>query len=247
MNNVLSSLTIFFLSVSLTSCIFFKDRDIESDEGIRREYYPDGKLHKEIVMKGGKETGAFREFFKSGDLFQEVVFVKGKREGIAKKYYEGGVLYEEVPYKEGMKHGILKRYRRTGELMSEVPYFQSHLCRGLREYTIDGKVKVRYPKIEFKEIDNLMLNGNFTLEISLSDDTKGNVEYYEGTLSKEGYIGNDASQVWEVKNGVGILKYNIQRGTFIMKEMKIIAKVKTVQGNYYITEGVHNLALERRF
>jgi hypothetical protein len=247
MKKPLYAISISLLSFSLVSCTFFKDRSEESDESIRREYYPDGKVHKEIVMRNGKETGSFKEYFKSGDLFQEVTFIKNKREGIAKKFYEGGVLYEEIPYKDGMKHGTLKRYRRSGELMSEVPYYDGHLCKGLKEYTIDGKVKVRYPTIQFKEIDNILLNGNFTLEISLSDGTKGNVEYFEGSLTKDGYIASDASPVWEIKNGIGKMKFNIQRGTFIMKEMKIIAKLKTVQGNYYITEGTHNLALERRF
>lgn len=238
---------LFILSVNLTSCVFLNNKNEHPDDGVRREYYPDGALHKEIEIKNGKESGSFKEYFKSGQLFQEMTFRNNKRSGVAKKYYESGVLYEEIPYEDGMKHGIVKRYRRTGELMSEVPYYKSFLCKGLKEYTIDGKLKVRYPEIIFKEIDNILVNGDFALKISLSDDTKGNVEYFEAELSKEGYIPADASPVWNTEKGIGTMRFNIQPGTFIMKEIKIIAKVRTVQGNYYITEGVHHLALENRY
>ncbi|RAW03384.1 toxin-antitoxin system YwqK family antitoxin [Pseudochryseolinea flava] len=221
-----------------------KDTRAVDDE--THEYYPDGTLYKETKMYAD-QTGFYKEYFKNGQLFQEVTFLRKKREGVAKKYYEHGGILEETPYFKGKKHGVVKRYRRTGELMAEIPYFESNLCKDLKEYTIDQKLKTRYPKIVFKEVDNLMTSGNFTLEIKLSDDTKGNVEYYEGVLTKEGYIGHDAAQLFDVKQGVAYMRMNLQPGMYIMKELNIIAKVKTAQSNYKILEGKYNLAIDRKF
>jgi hypothetical protein len=235
------------LLIILQSCSLFNNKEESSDKNVKRTYYPDGTLHKEIVMKDGKQTGSFREYFKNGKLFQEVSFVDNQREGLVKKYYDTGILYEETPYAQGKIHGIKKRYRRTGDLMSEVPYHEGNLCKGLKEYTTDGKVKQRYPKLVITAIDNILKNDTYILELSLSDGTKSNVEYFEGTLTDGKYIGDNAGQVWKVENGVGKMEYKVVSGMFIMEELHFIAKVKTVQGNYYITEANYHLAVENRF
>jgi hypothetical protein len=246
MNNRVLCGSLFVLLFTINSCSF-TNREESADKNIKRTYYPDGSLHKEILMKDGKQTGSYREYFKNGKLFQEVNFVNDQREGVVKKYYETGVLYQETPYLHSQIHGVQKKYRRSGGLMAEIPYHEGNLCKGLKEYTTDGKLKERYPNIVVTPIDNIMKDHRYILELSLSDGTKSGVEYYEGTLTDGKYIGDNAGKVWKVKNGVGKLEFKLSSGMFIMEEMHFIAKVKTFQGNYYITETTYHLAAENRY
>ncbi|WP_333821240.1 toxin-antitoxin system YwqK family antitoxin [Ohtaekwangia sp.] len=235
------------LSFVLYSCFPQKSSEASdnSNKDIRRKYYSDGTLHKEMVYKDGKQNGMAKEFFQSGKLFQEVPYQNGLREGIARRYYESGTLSQETPYHNDLMHGIQKKYRRSGDLMCEIPYYKGELCVGLKEYTTDGKLKKRYPSIVITPVDDILLNEMYTLRLKMSDGSKG-VEYYVGKLSEGGYIGNDARRIWEVINGEAEVNYPMPRGTFLMEEVNIIAKVKTSQSNYFITEAKFHLAIENR-
>jgi len=194
-------------------------------------------------MENGIMTGFYKSYYKSGGPFEEINFVKGKREGLAKKYYESGILCEATPYRKGMAHGIKKRYRRTGELMCEIPYYQSNLCKGMKEYSTDGTVKKRYPTIQFKPNREHLKDGTFILEISLSDGSLG-VEYFEGTLTKQGYIPWNAKLLKNVEGGIGKLVLNVPKKSYLAKEVHIIAKTKTMQSNYYIATATYDVFVE---
>jgi hypothetical protein len=79
----------------------------------------------------------------------------------------------------------------------------------------------------------------------MSDGSKG-VEYFVGRLAGNKYIGVEASRVFEVRDGVGEINFPMPRGSFIMEEVNIIARVKTSQSNYYITQNKFHLAIENR-
>jgi hypothetical protein len=216
------------------------------DANIRRTFYPDGKIHKEIVFNNGTKSGLSKEYYNNGQVFQQVNYVANLREGIAKRFYDTGVLSQETPYKKDLMHGIQKKYRRSGQLQSEIPYYEGHLCIGLKEYTTDGKVKVRYPEIEITPINTILKDGNFILEVKMSDDSKG-VEYYTGKLVDGKYIKEEMNTVWDTKDGVARIYFSVPRGDFRMEEVNVIAKVKTAQSNYFITQKSYHLAVENRY
>ncbi|HYG19773.1 MAG TPA: hypothetical protein VD816_12635 [Ohtaekwangia sp.] len=239
-----------WLLILLSSCSPNKESstgELPADNNISRTYYADGALHKEMVFKDGSKTGTSREYYRSGQVFQEVHYENNLREGVARRYYENGIVNQETPYKGDKMHGIQKKYRRSGKLMAEIPYFEGNLCKGLKEYTVNGELKKRYPEIVVTPIDRILKDGTYTLEFRMSDDSKDGVEFYEGKLTNGQYIGDDAGQIWDTQNGVGRLTYRLQRGIFVMEEISIIAKVKTVQSNYYITETNYHLAAENRY
>jgi antitoxin component YwqK of YwqJK toxin-antitoxin module len=212
---------------------------------IRRTYYPDGKIHKEIVTNNGTKSGISKEYYKNGKVFQEVNYVANLREGIARRYFDTGVLSQETPYKNDKMHGVQKKYRRSGKLMAEVPYFEGHRCIGLKEFTTEGVVKVRYPTIEITPINTILKDGNFILEVRMSDDSKG-VEYYTGELVDGKYIKEEMNTVFDKKDGVARIYYSVPKGDFRMEKVNVIAKVKTAQSNYYITQKSYHLAVENR-
>lgn len=244
----LCCLTVF---LSLQSCFPYKSSSSEtkaeasSSQYVKKTYYQNGALHKEMTYENGVQQGASKEYYKSGKIFQEVMYQGNLREGIAKRYFESGILSQETPYHKDKMHGVQKRYRRNGDLMCEVPYYEGNQCIGLKEYTTDGKLKKRYPSIKITPVDNILLNGTYTLKLEMSDKSKG-VEYFVGKLSAGKYIGNEASQVWEIMNGVAEVNYAMPPGSFLMEEVNVIAKVKTAQSNYYITQNTFHLAIENR-
>ena len=125
--------------------------------------------------------------------------------------------------------------------MAEIPYFEGHQCVGLKEYTSDGKVKVRYPTIVVTPINNLKAAEEYILEISMSDDSKG-VEYYTGDLVDGKYIKEEMNTIFDTKNGVARLRFAIPKGDRRDEQLNIIAKVKTAQSNYYITQTSYHLS-----
>ncbi len=250
---LLSSSFLLLIALTFASCKTSTDETASADDSlamtvlgdpkdanIRRTYYPDGKIHKEIVTNNGTKSGISKEYYKNGKVFQEVNYVANLREGIARRYFDTGVLSQETPYKNDKMHGVQKKYRRSGKLMAEIPYFEGHQCVGLKEYTTEGVVKVRYPDIVITPINTVLKDNNFILEISMSDDSKG-VDYYTGELVDGKYIKEEMNSIFDTKGGVARIYYTIPRGDSRNETVNIIAKVKTAQSNYYITQKSYHL------
>ncbi len=238
----------------LQSCFPYRSPDPEKDQPespdesghyVKKIYYQNGALHKEIAYEHGVQQGMAKEYYKSGKVFQEVMYQNSMREGVARRYYESGILSQETPYHYNQMHGVQKRYRRSGDLMAEVPYHEGNLCTGLKEYTIDGKLKQRYPVIEVTAIDQIKSKANYIIKLKMSDDSRG-VEYFVGDLSEDKYIGMEAVRVTDVKNGVGEINISLPRGTYVNDTVNIIAKVKTSQSNYYITQSELKVSITNR-
>jgi hypothetical protein len=208
--------------------------------------YSDGSIRAEIPMKNGKKDGLAKEFYQSGKLFREIQYQEGVKEGLAKRYYENGQLAQETPYKNDKIHGVQRKFREDGKPASIAEYIDDEPCMGLKEYFTDGKEKDNFPRIVITPEDRIDTEGLYILHLSLSEKAK-EVEYYLGRLTKEKTIDSSAKKIWSTdKNGNAEIEYPVMPGTFIMDKIHLIAKVKTAQGNYYITERDYNLAAENR-
>lgn len=214
-------------------------------EGVVKQYHSDGSLKNEITFANGKKNGVAKNYYKNGRLRQQVTYVNNAKHGDVITYYETGNKYQLTPYVNGQIHGIRKKFRMDGRLLAEVPYVNDEPCRGLKEYLTNGELKSQYPVIVVEEIDNLLRSNEFTLRISVSDNSR-KVVYYLGNLDKQGCIAADAMRLEPQEPGVLELKYQLGPGMFMMEELNIIAVVQTRLGNPYITEKKYNLAVENR-
>lgn len=218
----------------------------DKTNGVVKANYPDGSLRAEIPYVEGLKHGMATEYYKTGKVFQAIEYAKGLKHGWAKRYWENGNLYQETPYDSGKIHGEQKKYREDGKLASVAVYEHDNPCIGLKEYLIDGKQKKDYPKIVITPIDNLWRDNEYILRLSVSDKSK-NVEFFTGKLTNGRCISDQASKVWNTdRNGVGEIIITLPPGGFMMEEINIIAKIKTRQGNYYITQRKYNLAIQNR-
>lgn len=195
-------------------------------------------------MAGGKKHGLAREYYPNGKVYQEIYYANGIKEGVARRFYETGYLYQETPYDSGRIHGIQKKYRANGKLTAEIPWHLDRECVGLVEYTLDGEVKRQYPGIQVTPVDQLKTKNTYTLKLSMSDHSRM-VEYYTGRLTDSKFIGADAERVWggEDATGSGYIKYTVLPGMTVSETLNIIAKLKTVQGNYFITQKPYRVSI----
>jgi len=219
----------------------------DRENGIHRTRYPSDTVAREVPYKNGKVDGVVKDFFPNGKLFESSTYVQGVKHGPSTKFYESGVLSQETVYDSGKIDGVQKKYRKDGKLAYEMYYDHDCPCTGLKEYGINGDLKMIYPAIRVDPADEIQKRGKYTLFISMSDDSK-NVSFFIGKLENGTCLVEEDMEVIssEKGSGVGILEYDVEAGISIVKELNIIAKVKTVQGNYYLTQKTYKLAIANR-
>ena len=235
--------------LAITLVVFGCDASTSSSEkekvteGIVKQFRKDGSLKAEISVKEGKRHGLSKTYYKNKKPHQEINYENNRKHGIAKTYHENGKLYQETIYDNGLIHGIRKKYRDNGKLWAEIPFHQGKVTVGLKEYLLDGSLKKKYPHVMIKEKNEILAKNRVTLVATLSDKSK-KVEFYTGTLEDNKFFGLNAGKIYKQNKGKAEIVFDVRPGMFIMKEVNVIAKVKTTMGNTYITQKKYNLAVE---
>lgn len=220
-----------------------KESKPAEDHGVVKSYRADGKLFSEITMMDGKRNGIARNYYSNGKISEEGTYKDDKKDGVYKLFYEDGTLMKETEYKENQLNGWTKKYRADGTQAWQAKFENDMPCANLVEYYLNGTKKTDYPTIVFEPVDRLKELGEFTLKMHLSDRSSV-VTFYQGQLTPSGcFDESKTAQVFSEKKGEGRLDYDLGPGGFRMEEIKIIAVVKTVQGNKYITTATYNLAI----
>jgi hypothetical protein len=206
--------------------------------------YEGGKLHSAVTYKDGVKDGVSYSYYPSGQVNLELTYANGLRTGQSKRYYENGKLYQTTEYANNVQHGYQKKYRENGDPMSEAKFEKDEPCLGLKEYLLDKSLKKNFPTININPVDELASKGRYILKISMSDKAK-KVKFYEGKLTTGGCLHDGLDYIrLDERTGVAELVYNLPPGGFLMKELNIIARVRTLQGNVYVTQRTYNLALD---
>ncbi len=238
---------LFFISCTSKSDSRQTTSSVDSIDNVITSTYEDGTLRVEIPYKNGKKNGQSKEFYKSGKLFQAIDYVNSKKHGFARKYYEDGLLNQETPYDSNRIHGIQKKYRKDGKIAFEMPYFFGQACAGVKEYGINGDLKMEYPSLIIRPVDQILTYDQYKLVLTMSEDVR-EVTYYQGKLTDGTCLGKNVEEICCTdKSDKAEMIFPVSSGQFIMKEVYIIAKVKTTQGNYYLTQGKFNVAAENRY
>ncbi|MEO7989689.1 MAG: hypothetical protein ABI663_09125 [Chryseolinea sp.] len=249
-------MTIRFVMLIAVSALFFtscnssksdNSSSVDSVNNVLKTKYSNGAPRAEIPYKNGKRNGKATEFYLTGKVFQETDYVNGMKHGFARKYYEDGVLLQETSYDSNRVQGIQKKYRKDGMLASEAPYFHGAECIGLKEYFLNGTLKEEYPTIVIRPEDYLYSQKEYRLVLTMSEKLK-DVTYYEGDLTDDKYIGGNMKEIAfsEDQPDQAQLSFFVQPGESLKKTVNIVAKFKTVQGNYYITQRKYNFSIRNR-
>ncbi|MHC1703849.1 MAG: toxin-antitoxin system YwqK family antitoxin [Tenuifilaceae bacterium] len=234
--------------VIITSCVNnsnkrvpgqpFTEFEGTSANGIKKIYNAEGKLETEIPYKDSLPDGIQKEYYKTGQLFRETPLEKGLANGIVKEYSTNGKIYREMPVTNGRANGIIKKYYTNGVLFSEAPFENGQPAPGLKEYDESGKL-LEKPTLVFKAKNLVNVDGTFELEVSLSDpDTKA--AYSQILIFENKEMPNKLLE----RNGKGILKFSVQKGLMMTKQLTFEARYTTIRNNMCIIRGNYNLVID---
>lgn len=205
--------------------------------GIRRKYSAQGVIESEIPYKDSIPHGIQKTYYKTGKLFRETPVEMGEINGVIKEYYGSGKLYREMPNIKGRADGVVKKYYENGTLMAEAPFKKGKPLVGLIEYDIKAN-KIEHPKIIMKAINNVAKDGNFIIELTLSD--KNIVPEYSQILQFEK---REISNMIIVENGKGIFSIYVPKGNYLKKTLTFEAKYTTMRNNICILRSTYNLSV----
>jgi len=107
--------TLILLSSFTELCAQNTNQDVQLN-GLRREYYPSGKLCKEFNVENGVPNGIVKSFNEKGFLISEQKFVMGVANGLLKTFFESGKVHYENNFEDGKPQGTSKEYFENGTL-----------------------------------------------------------------------------------------------------------------------------------
>lgn len=208
-----------------------------------KSFYKSKKVKSVVTFKDSVRNGIARSYDEAGNLLLEVNYVNDKREGEAKRFYTGGAVFQVTEYKNDVMNGKQQKFRGNGSPISEARYENDHPCLGLTEYLENGNRRTKYPQMVIKEIDRIAASGQYTLELSMKPAVK-KVKYYTGKLTPSGCLSdtNDGVLMDESRR-VGLIRYRLLPGEFIMQELNIVAVAETLNGNSYVCQKTFNVAI----
>ncbi|MBP9855365.1 MAG: toxin-antitoxin system YwqK family antitoxin [Candidatus Omnitrophica bacterium] len=109
----------------MTASYSYADQNLLN--GIKKDYYPNGKLKLEAEYKDGKQNGILREYYENGQLAFIQTIRNGKVSGMVKAYYESGKLKGEVNYVDSLQDGKCIEYYENSKVKEETTFIEGQI------------------------------------------------------------------------------------------------------------------------
>jgi hypothetical protein len=195
------------------------------------QYKSGNNLIKEVTFKNGVREGLMKSFYFGGQVYQTFWYEKGLKEDSVRWYYLEGQLFRTTPYKHDTIDGIQKQYYRTGNIKAKIGYSKGLRTKFIQEFTQDGKLLGPYPEITVTVQDGYRGNGNYIINLGVSDKTTP-VKFYQGNFVNERF---DSTMCKYIKpsNGKTFI-YLRKTGKPGPDHIDIIASMTTLFGNKYL-------------
>ena len=160
--------------------------------GVKKDYYPNGKLMREYYLKNGSINGILKMYSDSGYVVSEQNYTNGKANGTLKVYSRNGNIIGETNWINGESGGQTKEYFESGSLKSE-----SNCSGDLQK--LSCQIKTYYEKGQLKS-EIISSNGEFVQSISY--DQQGRVGCKETPGNSICYRYDEDGTVHVIINGV---------------------------------------------
>ena len=118
------------------------------ENGIKNEYYANGKLKSKQAYSLGIRNGESIEYHRNGQVSRIMTFINGEVEGTISTFSEAGEVLSEHNYLHGKPHGKQKEFYKGGQLKA---------LHNMDSGSQDGEQLEYYP------------NGNLSLRIEIKD------------------------------------------------------------------------------
>lgn len=105
---------------------------------IKKIYYPNGNLMKEIQFNNGEKNGIWKYYHETGELLFYDTWKDGILDGDKKVFYKNGKISRECPFKDGNPHGIARQYHENGNLFVEI-FYNNGYVQLVRRYNERGE------------------------------------------------------------------------------------------------------------
>ena len=126
--------------------------------GVKKDYYPNGKLMREYFVKNGSINGILKTYSDSGYVISEQNYTNGLANGMLKTYNTNGSIIGETSWIDGHSGGQIKYYFENGNLKSE-----SNCSGDLPKLSCQGKT---YYENGLLQSEIITTNGEFVSSIS---------------------------------------------------------------------------------
>lgn len=208
--------------------------------GIRRSFRKDGTLLAEVTYQDSIRHGVAKNFYKNGNVKLEITYQRGIKHGESITYYENGDVYLITPYVDDIKQGIQKKYYPGNILMAEIPFENDEQVPGLKEYSREGKLLTKEPRVVFQLIDKTARENKFDLLMRLSDNSSharfGLYYVIDGNFAGHNYI--------PTEKGIATYSFDLGPGESLVQTVQVRAERRTRLGNTEIFIGRYHLDIE---
>ncbi|MFC1479943.1 toxin-antitoxin system YwqK family antitoxin [Candidatus Omnitrophota bacterium] len=111
-------------------------------EGIKKSYYPNGKLRYEISYRNGSYDGRSVHYHSNGKIRSDYVYKKGfPVDGVRVNYHSDGKVSQKLSYKNGQEDGVTKWYYGNGNIKGETLIIKGKTTGVEKKYYPNGKLE----------------------------------------------------------------------------------------------------------
>jgi antitoxin component YwqK of YwqJK toxin-antitoxin module len=103
------------------------------EEGVKRTWYPGGKISEERFYVQGKKEGMHKGWYPSGKLRFEYHFSNDEHQGEAKEWYEDGKRYRSFHYNNGSEEGLQQLWWPDGRVRA------NYVAKNGEQYGLIGR------------------------------------------------------------------------------------------------------------
>ena len=156
-------------------------------DGMRRTYYPDSRIKKEVSYKEGILDGSFKIYNLEGVVIEEIKYKQGKKDEDAKYFYDDGKPLKIEHWNMGVKDGDFKIFFYQGHVQETETYRKGKKEGWFMVYYPDSKTKnkILYKKDELIEEHRYDAQGRETYSFGTSEDHEAEDDEMPTTKKKK--------------------------------------------------------------
>ena len=112
-------------------------------DGVKRTYYTDSKIKREVTYKEGILEGSFKIYNIEGVVIEEINYKEGKRDEECKYFYDDGKPLKIENWDMGVKNGEFKIFYYQGHIQESESYKKGKKEGWFTVYYPDSKTKTK--------------------------------------------------------------------------------------------------------
>ena len=150
------------------------------DNGVKRDYYDNGKLKSELRYADGRLNGESVWYATDGGVMTRAFYRNDTLEGRYQRFHKNGAIEVECWYKHGLRDSVYRSYSDAGILLSEEYYRKGKLDGPARKWFDNGQL------FQEGQYADGMMDGRWFIYYP-SGALAGKAEYQKGRGKQIGY------------------------------------------------------------